>query len=210
MIMRWALCFAILLIGLASPAAGQSVVRVFSLDAYATQCKPGVCATIQVTQSRFSNGTSQTILLFTAYDDFGEPLPSPFSAPFVPIDTDLFTVNEEGTVATLSHPRAAVVWQADGSYTEVSSLRTRVRDNTKTPPEAFRLVERVRVHGTLTQGTVGEPGTPGHTIFDTSAVGPDGFASGTVAIRKTFRIELEVAGSSPDDLPDPPLPRALE
>lgn len=207
MIIRSALCSVIFLIALATPAAAQSVLRVFSADAYATQCKSGVCATIQVSQSRFSDGTSQTILLFTAYDELGEPLPSPFPAPFVSIDAEVFAINEEGTVATLSHPRAAVKWHADGSYLEASSLRTRIRDNTKTPPEAFRLIELTRVHGTLAQGTIGDPGTPGQVIFDTSAVGPDGFASGTVAIRKTIRRDLEVPGSPPDDPAEtPPVP----
>jgi hypothetical protein len=201
MVIRLALCLNVLLVVLASPVAAQSVLRVLSADAHAVQCKAGVCATIQVSRSTLSDGTSETILFFSVYDEFGEPLPSPFPFPFNPIDNELFTINDEDNAASLRHPKAAVTWRADGSYTEASDFRTRVRDNTQVPPQAYRLVERLRVHGTQTQGTIGD------ITFDTSVMTPgDGFASGTLAIRRTFRRDFEIPDAPPSEPTESLLP----
>jgi hypothetical protein len=181
MVMRAMLSLTLLLVVLATPATAQSVLRVLSADAHAVQCTAGVCATIQVSRS--------------------EPLPSPFPFPFNAIDNELFTINEDGNGAILRHPHADVTWQADGSYTEVSDFRTRVRDNTQVPPQAYRLVERLRVHGTQTRGKVGD------VTFDTPAVTPgDGFVSGTLSIRRTLRRDSEIPDPSPQQPTESALP----
>ncbi len=83
-------------------------------DAYATQCRAKICATLQVTRSRFSNGNVSTLLFFSAYDEHGKPIQIPgFPSGFTAIDSEHFVMSPKGTQATLNYSGVSVAWEAN-------------------------------------------------------------------------------------------------
>jgi hypothetical protein len=144
MVLRLALTLALLLAHLGGcgwpasqvgPAVAQPRVRVDTVeteDAYATQCRAGVCATLQVTRSRFSHGAVSTLLFFSAYDAQGRPVQIPgFPSGFTGIASEHFVMSREGTRATLTYSGVSVTWQANGrprKRAENGSARSRVSE----------------------------------------------------------------------------------
>lgn len=83
-------------------------------DAYATQCRAGICATLQVTRSRFPHGAVSTMLFFSAYDKRGAPIPIPaFPSGFTNIASEHFVMSPQGTKATLTYSGVSVAWEAN-------------------------------------------------------------------------------------------------
>lgn len=94
----------------------KTPVVVDTEDAYATQCRAGICATLQVTRSRFSHGGISTLLFFSAYDKGGAPIAIPgFPAGFTAIESEHFVMNPKGTKATLNYSGVSVTWEANDS-----------------------------------------------------------------------------------------------
>jgi hypothetical protein len=123
MLLRLTLFLGLLLApfgGCGWPASGPAeadpvgAVSVHTEDAYATQCRAGICATLQATRSRFSHGAVSTLLFFSAYDKRGDPIPIPgFPSGFTAIDSEHFVMSAEGTKATLNYSGVSVTWEAN-------------------------------------------------------------------------------------------------
>lgn len=120
-----------LLLAHAGPATAEPPFHVDTEDAYATQCRAGICATLQVTRSRFSYGAVSTLLFFSAYDERGAPISIPgFPSGFTAIASEHFVMSPQGTQATLNYSGVSVKWEAIGrKKTEDSgSARSRVSE----------------------------------------------------------------------------------
>jgi hypothetical protein len=119
-----------LLLAHVGPAAAEPPFRVDTEDAYATQCRAGICATLQVTRSRFSNGAVSTLLFFSAYDERGHPIPIPgFPSGFTGIASEHFIMSPQGTQATLNYSGVSMAWEANDKVrkkTEDGTVRSRV------------------------------------------------------------------------------------
>ena len=173
------------ILALANPAVAQSIrLRVVSEDAYATQCRDGICATVQVTRSTFSDGGLETILFISAYDPSGNSI---IPGSFTLIDSSAFVINKRGTHATLNHPSAVVTWGATGLYSEESDSTTKVIDKRESEfhsPNVVRLTEKEHREEAAAEG-VAEP-----IIIDTGGIQlAQGFGTAFLTIRKTTRIE---------------------
>lgn len=155
-------------------AAAQSSVRVDTVeteDAYATQCRAGVCATLQVTRSRFSHGTVSTLLFFSAYDERGRPIEIPgVPSGFTGIASEHFVMSPQGTRATLRYAGVSVEWQAkDRPRKRVDHGRGRSRVSERE--------QQVRAH---VRGAVGP------IVFDPAAPRrPGEFGSAFLTVRQT-------------------------
>jgi hypothetical protein len=173
------------IIALADPAVAQSIrFRVVTEDAYATQCRDGICATVQVTRSTFSDGGSETILFISAYDPSGNPI---IPGSFTLIDSSAFVINERGTHATLNHPSAVVTWGVTGLYREESISTTKVIDKRESEfhsPNVVRLTEREHREEAAAEGVAES------IIIDTRGIpSAQGFGNALLTTRKTMRIE---------------------
>jgi hypothetical protein len=137
-------------LGAAAPA-----FHVDTEDAYATQCRAGICATLQVTRSRFSYGAVSTLLFFSAYDARGVPISIPgFPSGFTSIANEDFAISPEGTRATLKYSGVSVTWEALGKKeTKVAGSRS----------GRSRVAERERQLGAAVKGAVGP------IVFDPAA-----------------------------------------
>ena len=184
------LIFALVVVAiLVEPTLADSVVklRVLTEDAYATQCRDGICATVQVTRSTFLNGDVETILFVSAHDSSGNSI---IPGSFTPIDSGLFVMNRRGTHASVNHPNAVVTWSANGLYREESDSTMKVvdkRENPFNPPTAFRLTEKEHRLGASAEGTVGD--TTSVAIDTDVPSSAAGFGDGFLTIRKTTRID---------------------
>jgi hypothetical protein len=105
-----------LLLGLVLARGAPATVEshVDTEDAYATQCRARVCATLQVTRSRPSDGAVSTLLFFSAYDERGNAIQVPgFPSGFTAIASEHFVMSPQGTQATLSYSGVSVTWEAN-------------------------------------------------------------------------------------------------
>jgi hypothetical protein len=187
MLPRVILALAIIIV-LTEPTVAASVVkvRILTEDAYATQCRDTICATVQVTRSTFSDGDVETILFVSAYDPSGHAI---IPGSFTSIDNALFVMNRRGTHASVNHPSAVVTWAANGLYSEESASTMKVidkRENPFNPPNAFRLTEQEHRLGALAEGTVGDITA---VAIDTDVPQSAGFGDGFLTIRRTTRID---------------------
>jgi hypothetical protein len=142
------------------PAVAEPRFHVDTEDAYVTQCRAGICATLQVTRSRFSNSAVSTTLFFSAYDERGNAIAIPgFPSGFTSIPSEHFVMNPQGTQATLNYSGVSVTWLADG--------RSRASD-------------RGQQRSAAVKGAVG-------TIIFEAAAGrrPGDFGSAFLTVRKT-------------------------
>ena len=158
MIQRLIFGLAIMIV-LVEPTIAASVVRirVRTEDAYVNQCRDGICATVQVTRETFSNGDTHTLLFVSANDESDNAI---FPQCNVHIDNSLFVMNREGTLASVNHPMARVIWTFNGLYTEEADSTRKVvdkRESLVTEPQAFRLTERERIQGATAEETAGGP-----------------------------------------------------
>jgi hypothetical protein len=126
MLLRLTLSFGLLLAHLGGcgwpasdvgPATAESPSRGDTLDtedAYAIQCRARICATLQVTRSRFPHGAVSTLLFFSAYDERGKPIQIPgFPSGFTTIASEHFVMSPKGTRATLNYSGVSVTWEAN-------------------------------------------------------------------------------------------------
>jgi hypothetical protein len=124
-----------LVLGVLALAVAEAPFHVDTEDAYATQCRAGICATLQVTRSRFSNGAISTLLFFSAYDERGTPISiSSFPSGFTLIPNEHFVMSPQGTQATLNYSGASVAWEATdggGKAERGGSGRPRVSEREK-------------------------------------------------------------------------------
>ena len=118
-----------LLLAHAVSAPAAPPFSVVTEDAYVTQCRAKICATLQVTRSRFSNGGVSTVLFFSAYDERGAPIPIPgFPSGFTAIASEHFVMSPQGTQATLHYSGASVTWDAnDRKKSKDGALRAAVK-----------------------------------------------------------------------------------
>ncbi len=154
------------------PAAAEPPFHVYTEDAYATQCRRGICATLQVTRSRFSHGAVSTLLFFSAYDERGAPIPIPgFPSGFTAIASEHFVVSPQGTQATLKYSGISVTWEAKDIG------KKKIKD---TGSARSGVSEREQQLGAAVKGTVGP------IVFDPSAPYPPGdFGSAFLTMRQT-------------------------
>jgi hypothetical protein len=147
--------------GAPATAGPPSGVAVVTEDAYATQCRTKICATLQVTRSRFSNGNVSTLLFFSAYDERRKPIEIPgFPSGFTAIDSEHFVVSPKGTQATLNYSGVSVTWEAND----------RGRKETKDGQEFSAAVK----------------GEVGPIVFNPAAPrGPEDSGSALLTVRKT-------------------------
>lgn len=159
-----------LLLAYVGPAAAQPPFHVDTEDAYATQCRTGICATLQVTRSRFSHGPVSTLLFFSAYDERGAPIPIPgFPSGFTALASEHFVMSPQGTQATLNYSGVSVTWQAIG--------KRRTRD-TGSPRSGTSEQEQ--------QLSAAVKGAVGPIVFDPAAPRPSGdFGSAFLTLRRT-------------------------
>jgi len=179
------------ILALADPVLAQTTrIRVLSEDAYATQCQNGVCTTVQVTRSTFSDGGSETILFISAYDPTGNAI---IPGTFTPIDSAAFAMNKRGTHAILNHPNATVTWQVTGLYSEESDSTTKVIDKRESEfhePDIVRVTEKEHRRSAAALG-VADP-----ISIDTAGVPPaQGSADAFLTVRRTTRIDRLIGPS---------------
>ena len=195
MIARLIFGLAIMVV-LVEPTIAASVVRIRirTEDAYVNQCRDGICVTVQVTRETLSNGDTHTLLSVSANDESGNAIFFPCT---VPIDNSLFVMNREGTLASVNHRMARVVWTFNGLYTEEADSTRKVVDKRESPftePQAFRLAERERIQGATAEGTAGDPcsddGTSPTTVgINSEVLSSGGFVNAFITIRRTIRID---------------------
>lgn len=183
MVLRLALSLGLLLAHLGGcgwpasqvgPAVAHPSVRVDTVeteDAYATQCRAGVCATLQVTRSRFSHGAVSTLLFFSAYDQRGRAIQIPgFPSGFTGIASEQFVVSPQGTRATLNYAGVSVTWRANA----------KVRKRIDNGPSRSRVSEREQQVSADVRGAVGP------IVFDPAAPRqPRDFGSAFLTMRQT-------------------------
>jgi hypothetical protein len=193
-------------IAIAYPAFAADAVRlrVLSEGAYATQCRDGLCATVQVTRSTFSGGATETTLFVSAYDASGNPI---IPGTFVAIDSSALVIDRHGTRATLIHPNATVTWAVTGDYREETNLATKIVDRRPPPagpgPTVLRMREREHLEGAVATGTAGPETAP--IAINTDVTPPTvGFADAIITIRKTIRIERSLDTPDQQTLDDEP------
>ena len=176
----------LILLALATPATAERPFRVVTEDAYATQCQSGVCTTVQVTRSTFSDGNVETTLFFSAEDEFGVPIPV-FAQPFVPIDSGHFVMDPLGLGATLKYQEVSVAWGATDDFASLSSSTRFVREKTEQGFTWSRLTEREQQLSAVAEGVAGS------VPFDTGHIPEsEGFGSASLTIRTTIsRSRLE-------------------
>ncbi|HSF04480.1 MAG TPA: hypothetical protein VLG10_01695 [Methylomirabilota bacterium] len=143
-------------------------------DAYATQCRAGICATLQVTRSRYSHGAVSTLLFFSAYDERGNPIPIPgFPSGFTGIASEHFVMSPQGTQATLNYSGVSVTWEANGV------VRKKTEDGTGSARS--RVSEREQQLSAAVKGAVGP------IVFNPAAPRrPGDFGSAFLTLRKTM------------------------
>jgi hypothetical protein len=182
---HFALSVVILLV-CATSATAERPFRVVTEDAYATQCRSGVCATVQVTRSTFSNGNVETSLFLSVADEFGEPIPVA-PQPFIEIDSAHFVVDPLGLSATLNYKEVSVAWAATDDFASISFSTNFVREKTETGFTWSRLTEREQQLSAAVEGVVGP------VPFDTGHVPEsEGFGSAFLTLRTTVsRTRLE-------------------
>ena len=181
------------ILALADPVLAQTNrIRVLSEDAYATQCQNGVCTTVQVTRSTFSDGQSETILFVSAYDPSGNAV---IPGTFIPIDSAAFAMNRRGTHATLNHPNATVTWQVTGLYSEESDSTTKVIDKRESElhqPDIVRVTEKEHRRSAAAIGAADPIG------IDTAGIAPaEGSADAFLTVRRTVRVERLIGPPAP-------------
>jgi hypothetical protein len=142
------------------PAAAEPAFRVDTEDAYATQCRVKICATLQVSRSRFSNGAVSTLLFFSAYDERGNRIPIPgFPSGFTRIASEHFVMSPTGGKATLNYSGVSVTWEAKD-------------------PLKRHVTEREQQLNAVVKGSVGP------IVFDPAAPrGPGDFGSASLTLR---------------------------
>ncbi len=184
---RLALSLIILLV-LAAPATAERPFRVVTEDAFATQCRSGACATVQVTRSTFSNGNVETLLLVSATDEFGQSI-SAFPLPSFQIDSSHFVMDPLGLSATLKHEGVSVAWGATDDFASIASSTNFVREKTEDGFTWSRLTEREQQLSANAEGVVGIGLVP----FDPAQVPQtEGFGSAFLTRRTTVsRTRLE-------------------
>ena len=189
MLLRLALAVAMLFTLSTRVEAQTTRLRVLTEDASASQCVAGICSTLQVSRSTFSNGGVQTILFFSVSDIFGNPLPSPFPFAFNQIPSEAFEMNRHGTRASLHYGDTHVIWNTTGRFSEVSDLTTRVIDNRQPEfrVEHFRLTERDQQLEAATQGTV-QSAEGGPYTFEPDSSDP---GNGSLRLLRTIRIDKQ-------------------
>ena len=193
MLIRGLISSLAIAIVVAEPTFAASIrFRVATHDAYAIQCRADICATLQVTHTKFSSGADETVLFFSAYDADGNSL-SPFPFPSILIPSDAFRMNDQGTRASLNYvdfdgvSRANVSWRATGDFKSTTENITRVRD--KRPGErsqgSYRITETAEMVGVDAEGTVGD------ITFATEAANlvVDDYGDSFLTIRKTVRVD---------------------
>jgi hypothetical protein len=160
-------------VGSAAAAPPLRVETVDTEDAYATQCRAGICATLQVTRSRFSNGAVSTLLFFSAYDERGDPIPiSGFPSGFTGIASEHFVMSPQGTQATLNYSGVSVTWEANGR------VRKKIEDGTGSA--------RSRVSEQGQQLSAAVKGAVGPIVFNPAAPRrPGDFGSAFLTLRRT-------------------------
>jgi len=207
-----------IMIVLVEPTMAASVVRIRILteDAYVNEYRDGICTTVQVTRETFSNGDTDTVLFVSAYRSACNELGTPIFPQFiVGIDSSLFVMNRQGTRASVNHPMAAVVWTANGLYTEEADSTRKVVDRRESPatePHAFRLTEKERMRAATAegctparnQGDVDEAdvlarcaetsptsaGTSPPTVdINSEVLSSGGFVNSFITVRRTTRID---------------------
>lgn len=178
----------VILVVLATPAMAERPFRVVTEDAYATQCRFGVCATVQVTRSTFSNGNVETSLFFSATDEFGETIPV-FPQSFFQIDSADFVMDPLGLSATLKHGEVSVAWRATDDFASISFSTNFVREKTENGFTWSRLTEEEQQLSADAEGVVVVRLIP----FDTGHVPEsEGFGSASLTLRTTVsRTRLE-------------------
>jgi hypothetical protein len=151
-----------LLLAHVGPAAAEPRFRVVTEDAYATQCRARICATLQVNRSRFSNGAVSTLLFFSAYDERGKPIPiSGFPSGFTRIASEHFVMSPTGGKATLNYSGVSVTWEAKDLFKK-------------------HVTEHEQLLNAVVKGAVGP------IIFDSAAKrGPGDFGSASLTLRKS-------------------------
>ncbi len=169
-LLRLALVF-VLLLAHAGSAAAQSPFHVDTEDAYATQCRARICATLQVTRSRVSHGPISTLLFFSAYDERGAPIPIPgFPSGFTALASEHFVMSPQGTQATLNYSGVSVTWEAIGG-----------KQTKNTGAARSGTSEQEQQVGAAVRGSVGP------IVFDPAAPRPRGdFGSAFLTLRKTM------------------------
>src|SRR5262245_46176756 len=96
----------------AGPASGVQTVD--TEIAFATQCRAGSCATLQVVRSQSSHGAASTLLFFSAYDERGHAITIPaFPSGLTAIASEHFVMSQQGTKATLNYSGVSVTWEAN-------------------------------------------------------------------------------------------------
>jgi hypothetical protein len=192
-------------IAIAYPAFAADAVRlrVLSEGAYATQCREGLCATVQVTRSTFSGGATETTLFVSAYDASGNPI---IPGTFVAIDSSALVIDRQGTRATVTHPNATVTWEVTGDYREETNLATKIVDRRPPPPghpTVLRMKESEHLEGAIATGTAGPETAP--IAIDTDVTPPTvGFGDAIITIRRTIRIERSLETPDQQTLDDRP------
>ncbi|HET9489377.1 MAG TPA: hypothetical protein VFR64_06460 [Methylomirabilota bacterium] len=176
----------LVVLALAAPATAERPFRVVTEDAYATQCRSGVCATVQVTRSTFSDGNVETTLFFSAEDELGVPIPV-FPQPFVQIESAHFAMDPLGLRATLNYHEISVAWGATDDFASLSSSTRFVREKTENGFTWSRLSEREQQLSAAVEGVAGS------VPFDTGRIPEsEGFGSASLTRRTTIsRTRLE-------------------
>jgi hypothetical protein len=154
----------------------------------------GICATVQVTRETFSNGDTHTLLFVSGNDESDNAI---FPLCNVPIDNSLFVMNREGTLASVNHPMARVIWTFNGLYREEADSTRKVVDKRESPftePQAFRLTERERIQAATAEGSAGGPcsndGTSPTTVgINSEVLSSGGFVNAFITVRRTTRID---------------------
>jgi hypothetical protein len=167
---------------LATPAMAEPPFRVRSEDAFAYQCVNGVCSTVQVTRSTFSTGVVETILFFSAYDDFGNPI-SVLGVPsgYTQIPSEHFVMNRRGTIASLTYAGVTVVWKDTDDYHAEANSTEIVRQK-----GADGRFTRSRVSERSQQLSADAEGAVGPIVINTAAtLGVGEFGSASLTTRKT-------------------------
>lgn len=180
--MRKGLVLSVLiLLVLAAPVTAQQRLRVVTEDAFARQCRSGTCATVQVTRSTFSNGNVETILLVTAEDELGVPIPV-LPQPFVQIDSAHFVMDPLGLSATLKYKELSVAWRATDDFASISFSTNFVREKTADGFIWSRLTEQEQQLSADAEGDV----VTGLVRLDTGNVlESEGFGSASLTRRNT-------------------------
>jgi hypothetical protein len=122
-----------------------------------------LCATVQVSRTRYSDDIEETILFFSAYyvgpDNERSEIPV-FSNPFFQIEREHFVVDRFGTRAILNfpagvdHPGALVTWGATDDFSSASFSTNITKEKTAEGFIKSRVTEREREFSADAEGVV--------------------------------------------------------